>query len=1072
MADRAHDCRKCHGRLSAGSLMRQGPRRRLHVHVYVPNVPVEPILLDGLTDSQAEAVRSDARRLLVVAGAGSGKTEVIARRIAWEVGVRGVDRDGIVAFTFTERAAEEMQFRVRRHLACLSDNGNGQTLGGMYVGTIHAFCLKLLRELEPDTFHNFDVLDDGGRYAMVERRWYHLLAGTPLQEAFIREELATGHFDAMDRFLHAYDLLNEYHRLSVRLPAGTPPHPGRDEEDWCARATLRTRVGTGEAAQAFAETAARYYALLRCRRFLDFSTAQAELLRLVEKNADALAALRGRVAHLVVDEVQDINPVQARLIEILTHESGRLTAVGDHRQAIFGWRGGRVDIMGRLHDELEDASDGRVLQLGHNFRSTPRIIDLSNRWARTIGAPGGMGSPDMTHGRDTRDDYEPSHTAFVDFEEREDEAEWIADTVKQMVGRKRGAAHDDSEGQRGVRHADVAVLLRSATQARAYGDALRRRGVPVVFRGSDLFGQPEALLMVGALARVVGIKDFKGRALVKFIADGFGCPPEPEPVLRAAAAELRSRRLPLPADAADRLLLLADLLRARIYDGQASTAEELRRLRSAAPRAMLTAGSPVRRVFPQAIFHWLLEEAGVADLDALGKRAETVMFHLGALSSLVTAIETPGWTTPMDLRYQVIGLCAWGPSGARLPEADLLTTPDAVSIGTIHSAKGLEWPVVFVADVRARRFPSQKAKTQPKLPYEGRLAQIIDPARLADNDNNDDERRLMYVALSRAERYLFISCSGSERSKFRREIEPLVERVGGVVPSDAADVPGRLRPTPGRRDADVQRLVSSFTDLRYYLECPHDFYLRKVLGFAPTIDQAFGYGRGVHNIMRAIHEDPARWSKLARDPEALRSELQKLVDRGLFYLRYTTGEPLRNMQNKGMQVVADYVRTYADELSELTFEAEREFETLIEAEQVLISGAIDVVRRDDPPRVTLIDFKSGDAEHDSAVKLDSEEMRLQVSLYGIAARSEMEYEPEQGLVRYLGEKDPASREIAVPLTESALADAAETVTSTARAIRQREFHRGPRRPKSKEDEPRCSSCDFRGFCGVKPQVVA
>ncbi len=1034
----------------------------------------EQTLLEGLTNGQAQAVRSDARRLLIVAGAGSGKTEVIARRIAWDVGVRGRSRDRVVAFTFTERAAQEMQFRIRRHLARIAgEDGDGNPiLGGMYVGTIHAFCLKLLRELEPDTFHNFDVLDDGGRYALVERRWYHLLAGNPLQDAFIAEGIATGHFDCIDRFLHAYDLLNEYHQLDVKLSPGTPPDPGRTEEEWCAGAKLVTEIGEGEAARTFAETAARYYALLRCRRFLDFSTAQAELLRQVEADETALAGLRERVGHLVVDEVQDINPVQARLIEILTEDEGELTAVGDHRQAIFGWRGGRVDIMGELHDRLAASEDGEVVGLDDNFRSTPRIIELSNRWSKTIAAPGGMEAPDMTHGREDRDDYESTHTAFISFDEREREAEWIARTVGVMVATEEGAAHDTGEGERGLRHADIAILLRNARHARVYGDALRRRGIPVVFRGSDLFAQPEVLLLLGALARVAGIDAFMGRTLLDFIAESLDCPPEPEPVVHAAAAALRTRQLPLAEDVADRLLLLANLLHARIYEGRSPGADGLRELSSSSARPMLSGRSSVRRVFPQAIYHCLLDEVGISDIDALGREGETAMFHLGALSSLVTSIETPGWTTPAELRSQVIGLCAWGPHGSRLPEADLLTTPDAVSIGTIHSAKGLEWPAVFVADVRARRFPSQRAKTKPKLPYEGDLARTIDAAQLADNDNNDDERRLMYVAMSRAERYLFATCSGSERSRFRRELEPLVGAVGGIVSDDPVSAPGALLMRPGRRDPEAQRIVSSFSDLRYYLECPHDFYLRKVLGFAPTIDQAFGYGRGVHNIMRAVHSDPARWSELARDPGALQAELRRLMSEGLFYLRYTTGEPLSNMQEAAMRVVADYVNTYADELADLTFEPEREFETLIESEQVLISGAIDVVRRDDPPRVTLIDFKSGDAEHDSVVKLDSDEMRLQVSLYGIAARAEMEYEPEQGLVRYLAESDPARRELAVPLTETALNDAAETIATTARAIKQRNFHRGPAtRPRDREDGPRCDRCDFRNFCGVRDRVT-
>lgn len=1034
----------------------------------ITDIDLRDHLLDGLTPAQASAVQSDARRLLVVAGAGSGKTEVMARRIAWDIGVNGVAKDQIVAFTFTKKAAEEMQFRVRRHLAALAPDDAASTLGGMYVGTIHSYCLQQLRLLAPDTFHNYDVLEDGARMGLVERHWYGTLAGPALETAFRAAGLTRGHFDAVGRFQHAYDLLNEYHSLDVALPEGTPPGPGQAERDWCAQASLLTAVGDGAPAQAFAVTAARYYALLRCRRFLDFATAQAELLRLLESNEAARTTLRGGLAHLVVDEVQDVNDVQSQLITLLVGDDRRLTGVGDHRQAIFGWRGGRVELMGALHDELVDAYDGNVIDLQENFRSTPRMIDLANRWATTITPPGGMGTPDMTHGRDERVDHDDTHVGFLHFDERKAEADWIADTIAEMVEEDQGARHDERDGDRGLRYGDIAILLRAATDARAYGDALRTRGIPVVFRGSDLFAQPEVLLLLAALARVAGIDQFMGRAITGFIASALGSTAEPEPVLRAAAAELRGRGLPLADDVEERLLALCDALHARIYDGVAPTADELRALHARSARPLLRPGDAPRRVFPQAIFHTLLEEAGVAAWDALGPQSETYMFHVGALSGMVTSIETPGWTTPYDLKAQVKALSMWGPTGARLPEADLLTAPEAVSIGTVHSAKGLEWATVFIADVRARRFPSQRAKTQTALPFEGELATVIDPANLADNDNLDGERRLMYVALTRAERYLFVSCSGSQQSRFRRELEPIVEAVGGVITGDPNAAPQNLELREGRRNVEAQRLVSSFSALRYYLECPHDFYLRKVLGYAPTIDGAFGYGRGVHNLMRAVHSDPARWAALASEPETLRAELQRLVDRGLFYLRYTTGEPKARMQRRGVEVVADYVTTYSNELEGLTYEPEKEFETLLTEEQVLISGAIDIVRRDDPPRVTLIDFKSGEADSDLAMKLDSDEMRLQVSLYGIAARREMEYEPECGLVRYLAEPDASQRELNVPLTDAALAEAAHTVTTTARRIKAREFHAGPvEREQDREHGPRCGRCDFASFCGLR-----
>src|SRR6266511_6144150 len=149
------------------------------------------------------------------------------------------------------------------------------------------------------------------------------------------------------------------------------------------------------------------------------------------------------------------------------------------------------------------------------------------------------------------------------------------------------------------------------------------------------------------------------------------------------------------------------------------------------------------------------------------------------------------------------------------------------------------------------------------------------------------------------------------------------------------------------------------------------------------------------------------------------------------------------MKNKAVRILADYVGTYAQELSRLTFEPEREFETLIEEQQVLVSGAIDVIRLDDPPRVTIIDFKSGEADSDLATRLDEGEMRLQIGLYGLAAKRELQYEPDRGVVRYLGEDDPQKRQVDVSLDQESLTAAVEVVRGAARNIRDRRFHSGP-----------------------------
>jgi DNA helicase-2/ATP-dependent DNA helicase PcrA len=1043
----------------------------------------EGLLLKDLTPKQAEAVQSPKRRLLVAAGAGSGKTEVMARRIGWWVGVQGVPKENVIAFTFTERAAEEMKFRIRSWLGKIAPEGEEVALGGMFVGTIHGFCLAKIREFWPDSYHNFDILDEAARTALVLRGFNGLLGLQALRSAIAttKQNGKYGQYATLEAFTQAYDQLHEHNRFKCKLPAENPPvELGPAESEWCKAAALLTKVGKSPQAIAFARSAARYYAYLRCRRFLDFSTTQTEFVRKLSSDPQRVEKLAKQEAHLVVDEVQDINPVQRELIDMLVGDSGRLTAVGDHRQAIYGFRGAKLEIIAELWESFKKAPDAKVVDLQENFRSTPRIIDLANRWADTIETVRSMRTPQMEHGSKNRNDSHRSHVALVNFRQRQKEAEWIAEAIRVLVpSEAEGALHDKKDGsQRGLTLSDVAVLVRSSTDVRTYMQALEEAGIPCVVRaGPDLFSQPEILFFVAALAITAGCEQFMGapnnpKSLPNRIQSVLGCPSEPEPLLRASAKALRRTGLALGRNVEDRVFLACRAIRDRIHDNRSLTAAQAAALRTPKLRQFLTSRNELRRLFPQQIFHMLLSEAEVESWDTCEGRGQSALFHLGALSGLITGLETPGWTSATDYPWQVIGLCQYGAEEGRAEEQPLMVQPEAVNISTVHGAKGLEFAAIFLADVCAGRFPSSRARRQAELPLDGKITQQLDIASLADNPNHDGERRLMYVAITRAERFLFISYSGERTSKFIRELRDLVNRTGGLVTSNSKRLLQDLKYAPQENRRDV-RLATSFSDLRYYLECPHDFYLRKVLGFAPTIDQAFGYGRGVHNLMRAIHSDPKKWAALAKDREALECEIRKLVDGGLFYLRYTTGQPAANMRNKGIKVVADYAQRYASELESLTFEPEKEFETLIEYEEgdggALVSGAIDLVRQDEPPRVSLIDFKSGDPESDKHQKLDEEEMQLQVTLYAVAARKELQYQPDQGLVRYLDASEPSKSELRVPLDDSSLAKARKLVAKTASRIRQRQFKVGPTaRP---DGEHRCSTCDFTGFCGMKEAVA-
>lgn len=1023
------------------------------------------VLTDGLNTEQATAVAEVRKRLLVIAGAGSGKTEVMARRVAWWVAVENCPTSEIVAFTFTEAAAEELKFRIRAWLQKVAKPDEDVSIGAMYIGTIHGFCLQALRDLSADQYYMMDVLDEAGRASLVEQGGHSVLAMQTFQAAAAGAGMASGRYDAVDLFLRGYDLLNEYGELRVDLPTPAPPNDVRLEKDWCKAAVLTTPVGADALHAAFADTAARYYAYLRARRFFDFSTVQSELLNRLQSDAVFNEKFRQRWKRLVVDEVQDINPVQDKIVRAIVGNDGHLTAVGDHRQAIYAFRGGRIDLMGDIYTELSGDEQGRVLELPANYRSTSRIIALANHWSTTINDRASMTNPDMSHGKLSRADLRAEHVSLMRFADRSDEAEWIANTIAQLVrpATGDGAEHDEKGGTRGLKYSDVAILVRSATDIRSYQDALRRANIPAVVRaGPDLFSQPECLLAIAAFARAAGVDAFFGtaanpRSLPGRINNVLNCGPDTETVVTAAVAELRTRGLHLAADTEDRLVRLARAISERCgEDGKVTT--KVSDLACSEAKDWLNSTRPLRRVFPQSLLHWLLYEAGVPDWGD-SQAASVANFHIGQISKLVKSIETSGWTTPSALKWQAIALLQWGSSSARAEEAPLLAEIDAVTITTVHSAKGLEFPAVFVADVNSRRFPSQFARRVPTVPFDTSVLNTIQPARLADNANLDGERRLLYVALTRAERYLFVTYSGTRASQFIQQLAPIVAGVGGFVPPTSTDLGSTFQYQPSAFHRET-RFATSFSDIRYFMECPQDFYLRVVLGYTPTIGQEFGYGRGVHNLLRAVHADPAAWAELAKDETQLREAIEKLQGEGLFYLRYTTGDPLTNLMEKAKRGVASYVAQYQAELATLTFEPERPFETLIPEENLLISGAIDVVRLDEPPRVTIIDFKSGDASGENASGLNAELMSFQIGVYGLAARRELEYDPQLGLVRYVGETDQAKSQMTVDLNDDQLTQVRKDVVDVAKRIRERQFGAGP----SKLRPDRCANCDFMKLC--------
>ena len=295
---------------------------------------------------------------------------------------------------------------------------------------------------------------------------------------------------------------------------------------------------------------------------------------------------------------------------------------------------------------------------------------------------------------------------------------------------------------------------------------------------------------------------------------------------------------------------------ARKIDGEDLASRELKLLKSRELKLWLGQRGQSRRLFPQQLYHLVLAEAGIGDGTGSEARRQSLLFHLGQLSSLITGIETPGWVETSQFNNQVRALAMWGAGNARVEEAPLLVQPEAVTITTIH-CKGHGVCRSLRSRRRLAKIPESVRPAGRLVAYDGEAAVVADPGLLADNDNLDAERRLLYVALTRAERFLFVTSSNP--SPFFRKLRPLFEAAGAAAETEKALVDLNMPRSDTTRICDSSRHSPTCATT---LNAHTTISSGRCSGFAPTIDQAFGYGRAVHNLMREVHSHPAEWAAL------------------------------------------------------------------------------------------------------------------------------------------------------------------------------------------------------------------
>jgi DNA helicase-2/ATP-dependent DNA helicase PcrA len=667
-------------------------------------------LLDGLNPAQIEAVTHGGGPLLVLAGAGSGKTRVITHRIAHLVLHVGVDPSRIVAVTFTNKAAGEMRSRVERLL--------GAGALPAWIGTFHALCLRMLRR-------------DGRRIG--------------LDPGFVV-------YDADDQMALVRRILRDEH-TDDEPPAARPvlSRISRAKNAMITPAAMAERAFSPEARLA-ARTYEIYEERLRRAGAVDFDDLLLRALELLTKDEETAARYAARCEHLLVDEYQDTNRPQYALVKALSSRHDNVCVVGDEDQSIYKFRGAEIR---NILDFEKDHPGTRVVKLEQNYRSTGIILDAAGAVvAKNLGRKGKSLWTRNARGEPIELLRAPDDRA---------EARWISRRIAELLP--------------GRSHQDFAVLYRTNAQSRLLEEALRADRLPYQVVGSVRFYERKEVKDILAYMKLAAnpSDDVSFRRVLNTPPRGIG-----DATLKVIEDVARAEGIPLSA-AADRALA----------DGLVSP----RSARLVRIFLDLAHGLAERAAREPVV---LLLEGLIADLDYAdylsrshpGEGADR-MDNVRALVSAAAEYQ--------DENGEGL-LLGFLDRSALVSDADEVGAKPGVTLMTIHCAKGLEFPVVFLAGLEENLFPHARAQES--------------------DDDLEEERRLCYVAMTRAKERLLLSLAEVRRiqgqptfaapSRFLFEIPRELVRETVSRPFDRVSEPaaGSFRHDAGRFGSSAARAAS------------------------------------------------------------------------------------------------------------------------------------------------------------------------------------------------------------------------------------------------------------------------
>ena len=1012
-------------------------------------------LLAGLNPEQRRAVTHGSGPLLVVAGAGTGKTEVITRRIAWLVATRRARPSQILGLTFTDKAAAEMQVRVDQ----LVPYGFADTA----ISTFHAFGDRLIREfafelgIAPDA----RVLSHAESIVLLREHLFelgldvYLPLGDPtrflgaLTTLFGRcrdEDVSPERYEA-----HAAELASAARVAADSLAdgsAGAADAPA-------ARALEELAARQGELATAYE----RYTKLLAANGSIDFGDQVALALRLLRESPATLATVRKRYRYILVDEFQDTNPVQSALVALIGDGQRNLTVVGDDDQSIYRFRGAAISNILEFRDHFKGA---RTVVLRRNYRSTAPILDASHRVIK-------FNDPDRLESRVgiskkllPQRAVGPSLPVRVHaFETATDEADWIATDFRRRI-------------DAGVQPRDLAVLVRTNASADPILRSFNVAGVPWTFAGaSGLYGRPEVRILLSVL-RAVTDPEASADVYALGASDIYDVPAQDlTAVMAKARREHRSAWAVLEAldDESAGLAVSREgrpPLRRLVGD--------LERLRELSHR----------RPAGEVLYAFLRDSGWLARMAGAGSTAgEEALANVARFFDIVRSRSAllvddravfliPHLTTLIE---------AGDDPGAAEPDPFVA----AVSVMTVHKAKGLEFPVVVIPGLVAGRFPSMTRRAPLTMP------DSLLQTPVADGDPHlPEERRLFFVAMTRARDELILTHAADYGGTRARRISPFV--------LEALDLPTSAATGPSLPDRDPRARIASFattpqptreirmgpiegplalshSSIDAYLQCPRKYQYSHVLRVPTAPHHSIVYGAALHQAVQEFHRAEAlgrvmsqkeldgvfegAWTNqgfVSREHEQARLAAGRAALR-----RFRAGQraagavvPAWVEREFTFSMGGDRVRGRFDRVDIVPVEGTSDVDPSAALAEASAANRADVIEPTlqllGRERVTITDYKSSDVRDPVKARQRARDS-LQLQIYAMAYEAMTGRLPDAVQLHFL-DSGLIGR---VPVEADRLAKARSRISVAAAGIRARDYEPQP-------DTMACTYCPYREIC--------